>query len=744
MRRALAGALLLGCAGAAVLLVPGLLTGRLPARGDLPDFFWPMKWYTARRWLAGSPPLWNPLSGCGEPWLAKLQTGVFYPGDAPFLLPWPFGPPVAIALHLAVAASGMAAWLSALGRSRLAALSGAVLFVFGGAFLSLVPVWANFTTGAWLPWIFLGARRTARGEGVATFPLASSLAFLAGEPALAAAGSVAAAGAAFVSTRDVPFVPAGGPRRAAARLAGGLLLGAALTAVTAVPFVLHLRESGRIVGATREEALARPVRISDLSDVLWPPPDALTRSPAAGRGGYLATLALGPLPFALALSGLAGALRTRLGVALTALLALGFALSLGAAGGLMPFLWDVGPARGLRFPARWFVLAQLALAVFAAVGVDAWRSEEPEARRAALAGLGVSLLLSAGLLPLAGPARLQGDGLARVILSMVAAAAGFALLRWRPETSAAFLLVLGAPLLWFSSGALATAPAQDLVKAPAIVADLPRGDGARVLVAVHDAELFGRWFAAGGGGSTEEAVRRERASLSGYGNLFFGLPTAGTASPIESPRRARLLGAALAGGDPAAILALANVRYLVTPYASRIPGASLSARDGPVYRFELPRPVGRIFFPREARSGRDETAFEAIRTPGFDPEEVAWVAADAGPLPPRRSRQGYSIARFERDAPERTDVAVTASEPGLLVFTRSWDPGWKASLDGAPAPVERVDLAFLGLTVPAGEHRVVLTYEPPGYRAGSLASGAALAVLLAAALAGRSPPRGRL
>ncbi|HQR66670.1 MAG TPA: hypothetical protein PLB02_04690, partial [Thermoanaerobaculia bacterium] len=183
MRIRLAGAVL-GASLAAASLLPGLLSGRVPARGDLPDFFWPMKAHTAERWRSGSPPLWNPLSGCGEPWLAQLQTGVLYPGDAVFLLPWPFGPPPAAALHLVVAAAGLAAWPSAPGRSRLAALSGAAVYAGGGVFLSLVPVFNNFATAAWLPWVFLGARRAVRGDGLATLAAASALAFLAGEPAL--------------------------------------------------------------------------------------------------------------------------------------------------------------------------------------------------------------------------------------------------------------------------------------------------------------------------------------------------------------------------------------------------------------------------------------------------------------------------------------------------------------------------------------------------------------------------------
>src|SRR5512141_840698 len=80
-----------GLAMGALALAPAFLSRSVPSRLDLADFFWPMKAYTAARWRAGSVPLWNPLSACGEPWLAQLQTGVLYPPDAIFLvLPWPW------------------------------------------------------------------------------------------------------------------------------------------------------------------------------------------------------------------------------------------------------------------------------------------------------------------------------------------------------------------------------------------------------------------------------------------------------------------------------------------------------------------------------------------------------------------------------------------------------------------------------------------------------------------------------
>jgi hypothetical protein len=737
--KARAAAALLGLALAAAALVPLLAASRVPARGDLADFFWPMKAYTAERWRSGGPPLWNPLSGCGEPWLAQLETGVFNPGDLPFLLPWPLGPHVAIALHLVVASTGMAAWLSALGRSRLAALSGAAIFAAGGAFLSLVPVYNNFATASFLPWIFLGALRAARGEGIALLAGAAALGFLAGEPALAAGGTLAAAAAALAARR-----PDGGPSlgRAAARLAAGALLAASLTSAVALPFVVHLRRSGRLSGMTMEEALRRPVGTSDLADLLVPPPEGMTRAGGSGRGSYLVTLALGPLPLLLAGAGLLGVENRREAAVLLGIATAGLFLALGERGGLAPLLVSLGPLRGTRFPARWFTATHLVLALLAGAGVDVLRSRVRERRPlvASVAALAVLALVGVALLE---PARYRDGGALRAAVALASAAAGLGLLARKPGAEAAFLAVLAGPLVWFSSDALASAPAADLAGTPPVLAAegaIPQG---RLFVAVHDGPLLSRWLAAGGERFSAETVRRAHDALSGYSNLPLGVATAGTASPLDDPGRVRLLGAALAGGNPRSLFALADVRGIVTPFPATIPGAGLLASSGGVLRYGLPPGMGRVFFAREAVVASDDAAFEALRRKEFDPEETAFLDSSPVPLPPRRTARGFALARVVRDEPERSEIALSSSEGGLVVLTRSFDPGWRIRLDDLPLTSLRVDLAFLGVLVPGGEHRLSLSYEPPLYRLGLWLSTLSLLVLLALALAGRRPAGSR-
>ena len=746
----------LGLALAAALLGPGAAAGLVPARGDLADFFWPMKAYTASRWAAGDVALWNPLSGCGEPWLAQLQTGVLNPGDLPFLLHGAAGPLAAIALLVAIAAAGMAMWLSSLGVSRAGALAGAATWAGGGAFLSLAPVYNNFATAAFLPWLFFGARRAVGDSSPAPFALAVALAFLGGEPALAAAGSCAAAAVALASRGEEPA--GGAPRlaRAALRAAGGFALGLGLAAAALAPFLVLVSSTGRVSGVTRAEALARPVGRSDLADLVAPPAPVEERRPAPGRGGYLVTLALGPLPFVLAAAAGAGfAARPRLLLALFALGTLGVVLSLGARGGLMPLLWDGGLARGVRFPARWFVFAHFALAAAAGAGLDGWRDGHlfawpkraaheavPPAKGPLLASAALlaSVLAILGFLA-AAEHRPRGAG---AWAAFAAAAAGCALL-WRARAAgvpsrahggALLVLCVALPFPLGARDIFAGVPAADLARPPRAVADLPRGSAGRVFPVVSDGVLLEAWLRSAGGLWTPDTARRAHDALSGYGSLSVGLASAASPSPIGNPWRARLLGAALSGGDAETLLGLADVRHVVTPFPAAMPGARIEARAGDVLRYGLERSVGRVFFTRDAVPIGDDGAFRALSERTFDPEERALVAPGEGELPPRRAAKGFAVAHVTRDEPEALEVGTATSEATTLVITRSWDSGWEARLDGVRVPLRRCDLALMAVAVPPGEHALALAYRPAAFRAGVAVSGASLLVLLGLVLAG--------
>jgi len=92
------------------------------------------------------------------------------------------------------------------------------------------------------------------------------------------------------------------------------------------------------------------------------------------------------------------------------------------------------------------------------------------------------------------------------------------------------------------------------------------------------------------------------------------------------------------------------------------------------------------------------------------------------------------------------EFMASTTSPGLFVLSDQWDPDWKATVDGKPSAIHRVDYLMCGVLIGPGVHRIRFTYVPHALEAGIKIStlSLALTVLLAGAgfLLGRRRPRG--
>ena len=91
-----------------------------------------------------------------------------------------------------------------------------------------------------------------------------------------------------------------------------------------------------------------------------------------------------------------------------------------------------------------------------------------------------------------------------------------------------------------------------------------------------------------------------------------------------------------------------------------------------------------------------------------------------------------------RLAPGRWHVETSGARSALVVVAEAYFPGWRARVDGRPAPVLEADGAFLGVPVPPGDHEVTLAYHPPASVAfGRLITAATLLAIAAGWLRSR-------
>jgi hypothetical protein len=87
--------------------------------------------------------------------------------------------------------------------------------------------------------------------------------------------------------------------------------------------------------------------------------------------------------------------------------------------------------------------------------------------------------------------------------------------------------------------------------------------------------------------------------------------------------------------------------------------------------------------------------------------------------------------------PAGIHVAGEIRRPCLLILAENWAEGWSARVDGAPAPVYRVNFLQQAVRLGPGRHDIVFHYTAPGAHWGFLLAGLGLCGLGACALAGR-------
>lgn len=77
------------------------------------------------------------------------------------------------------------------------------------------------------------------------------------------------------------------------------------------------------------------------------------------------------------------------------------------------------------------------------------------------------------------------------------------------------------------------------------------------------------------------------------------------------------------------------------------------------------------------------------------------------------------------DAPQKDSVvtgSVHAEADGYALFMIPYEKGWSLTIDGEKAEPLRGDIGFLACEVPEGDHTILLTFEAPGLKAGTIGS----------------------
>lgn len=234
---------------------------------------------------------------------------------------------------------------------------------------------------------------------------------------------------------------------------------------------------------------------------------------------------------------------------------------------------------------------------------------------------------------------------------------------------------------------------------------------------------------------------------------YHGIESVGGYSPAKLRIYQTMLDSCLVkGSDPSfpynlGVIDMLNARYFL------VPGQLPQGKFIPVHVDQAKRLVTYLnpgamprawFVDTAVIAADDHEVFEALDAPTFDPRRLAVIQSPVERPVVERPDTNATVT-IEEHQSRRIVMEATTSRPALLVVSEVYYPaGWKATIDGKDAEIYRTNSVLRSVAVPAGKHTVVMTFDPPLYKAGYMITNGAWIFVLLCVLAGIAmDPRAR-
>jgi hypothetical protein len=687
------------------VLTPSPQNRRWFASGDFTDQFYAFRYYQSQELWSGRLPLWNPHTFSGAPFLADIQSAVYYPiGLLVILLAGKAGLPlyaveIEAILHYFLASFFTYLLVKRLTGSRLAGLASGIVYAYGSYLTSYPKLQMAILEGqTWVPVALLAIHLAVEEEQQGKRRRSSAWLILGalalGLSALAGHGQTFLLAAYTVLGYSVfAFFPVwrAADKRGKVRLTGQLLIlpvvALGLAAAQLIPSLEYMQLSTRAhLGFSQAGG---GFLFSDLMALVLP---------------GLRVIYVGVLPLILALLGLV--LRRRRETVFWGILALlALLLSLGRQTALYTFLYVLAPGFKLfQGQERAMQVFSLSIAILAGYGTPVLTRpmNRPIKHRYATlfhwllranAGAWILVFLSYwGAVNLAQQEPGQvNDLLERSVLLVLLLGLSTLILYWRlgHKLRAGHLGLLVIAVIVFDLFSLnfghdlERAKARDRFVATAPIRFLQSQSG-----------TFRVW---------------DDGLLPGnFGNVW-GLEETGGISPLRLQRYQDLLNAL----PEEKARQLLNVAYVISQEDALADGDLVpeytNAEEG-FYFYRIREPGSAAYLIYSAQVEADEgEALRRLAAPDFDPRQLAILADSPGLALPGT---GQGEVRFVERLPDRLALEVDTDADGILVLSEIDYPGWQATVDGKDTPILRANTILRAVPVRAGVHRVEMVFRP--------------------------------
>jgi membrane protein YfhO len=740
-----------------------IFSGKIPFFRDLAAYFYPIKFSVAESFKAGQLPLWEPRMAAGFPILAEFQSAVFYPPSVVFyIMPFFAAIQFSYVFHYAVAASGSYVLLRSWKQPIFVALIGSMLFSFGGTMVSLTNLLNHFQSAVWLPWLVYCWERAVenkRWSALVVFSIIAVCQLLAGSPeifAFSAALLVADIVRMYCKGQSGVF------SSSLARLSAAALMIIGIAMVQLLPTAELILLSRRDHAIPAAEAFAWSLPPSALIGLLLPMLEPDTSLSVGVRllftdklplflSNYIGNIAV----FGFSSWLITAAVKERLIV--TGIIIISLLCAFGSYTPVYPELYKWLPGfHSIRFPEKFYYIT-FALLLFGTIRGITALIDGTHFSRTRMILLGVpagwlviylvvrsnSNLFAHWIHPLQPPQTTINPATIAAILFSIekqiaisVILAGVFLLHHLELLRAGLLQVL-LVLVVFVDLSVANKPLHFL-REKNTIQDAPRilekpPPHGRIFYYPPGNNLHPSFVSVTGQPSYEKGTEVALNNLLPNAGLMYGFEYFQDIDALGRRSYTDFLNFinASAADERGKLLRALNVKYVVAFHSLNVKGIN--------FIHEFPEHYSRLY---EVTDSMPRTYLAAH--PVYDPDPIGTLR--------RLSSDAFDSAReVVVDAPIRLEgqlefrgdskielyqnrlVRINArlNEPGILVLTDAFYPGWKVYVDKHPQRILRANYLFRGVELTPGNHIVEFVYDPASFKIGLLISLMTVALVLA-------------
>lgn len=723
----------------------GHISGNAFLWEDFTEAFYPFQYFAARSFGAGVIPYWNPFTFNGMPFLADLQTGIFYPGNQIMYLlsggklsSWLAQ--FFIVLHYLVAMLGMWRLSRGLGLSQWGGALSGIVYALCGLMVAHAIHQSMVYHEAWFPWIVLffyqGVTRRSLFHALVA-GLLLGVTMLTGHPQLTLyIVFFLFCLTVFLLVRDLR-APRG---EGSAALGSGILMAALPVVVGAGIFAIQLLPSMELAGLseraafTYEQTLEGTLGVGQLLTLIVPKFFGVT-GPASGPDMQFwyrpephyfweTAIYIGVVTLILGAVGLASKRLGGLGWFLGGMGLFGLLYALGDNFVIHPIFGKLPLFSTFRIPPRMTLYLALGGSILAAAGLDRLLRGGEEGDRSRTVGLVVGGFVALiGLLSVSGmllsffdaPPNVGEATAATGITALLVGAAATAVVWARSSgkmggTATAAALVLLAAIDMFAFGMGYNNSPADPQKDIYERNDMQFAS----LKAAPPEKLFRVKMREGG----YMLMQRNQGMYSdimlyeGYNPLLLRRRVPPTASPEQA-------------------FDLLNIQYDI----------KIDSSTGQAGLVARPTAFPHVRMMYDARVVDSAGAYNGLKSGGVDIARTVLLEKNPGITLDGTGSGTANVTAYDASA---ISVSVTTDKPGILLMSEIWYPAWKVYVDGNPAELLVADYSLRGVAVPAGTHTVEYRFESGAFSTGVwITIVTLLAALAGAVLTGLKLRRGR-